>query len=102
MDDTAHGWRPELPPITDPKEALSLLRAGDSLARCWPCGWRLVRSNVQVDDGAVSILRSGGYFLDPFGGRLVPLGDQLPLGDTTNAYLSQTWIWAEDRSNARH
>ena len=84
--------------LTDPREVLSLLRAGDKLTRYGPEAWVLAQAGVEVSHEAACILRGGGYMLDRFGGRLAPLGDGLLPGSN----MSQTFVWAEDRSDAKH
>lgn len=94
----------DLPPIDDPIELLSLLRAGDRLHHCHGLGWRLVRGDVAVTEAAIQVLRNPFWLVgpnnEPFdfgGGRLAPMGDGL-----FPARWSQTWTWAEGKSNARH
>jgi hypothetical protein len=103
MDDAQKTTRPELAPLDDPAEVVAFLRAGDLLAMTLPGCWRLVRANVAVSPEVVPVLRGGGYLCGPrFGGRLAPMRDGLP-GIIAGANpLSQTYGWAEDRSNARH
>lgn len=84
--------------LTDPREVLALLRAGDRLTRYGQARWVLAQAGVEVSDEAACILRGGGYVLEPFGGRLAPLGDGLLPGGA----MSQTYAWAEERSHGRH
>ena len=93
-----HKTTVELPPLDDPAEVLSFLRAGDTVAHCHVTGWRLVKANVRVSSDAIGVLKGGGYMLEPFGGILAPLGDGL----LPSPLMSQTWAWAEARSHGRH
>jgi hypothetical protein len=86
-----------LPALSDPREVLAFLRAGDRLAYSYPEVWHLIQADAEVTHEAACILRSGGYSLEPFGGRLAPLGDSLLPG-----HPAQTWVWAEERSYVRH
>ena len=95
---------PELPPFDAAEDVLPLLRAGSRLVRCLPEGWRLEPGGVAVADTAVNVLMRGGqcYFVgvepvDWGGGTLVGLGDGL-LPEAP----SQTYIWTEHSSHARH
>ena len=88
----------ELPPLGDALEVLALLRAGDTLAR-EAAGWRLVRADVAVTPDVVELLRFGGPLLEPYGGILAPMGDQLP---GFPAHHAQTWRWADEKTKARH
>ena len=94
---------PQFEPLDDPIEVLGLLRAGDRLMHTKPDQWRLLRADIEVTAGAAAVLKRGSIWLttanephDFAGGRLVPTGDSL------FGWTSQTWIWVEKVSQARH
>lgn len=87
--------------LRDIERVVRLLRAGDKLfltQRADGDVWLLERAELSVDHHTVRELQMGGPLLEPFGGRLMPSGDHLPLGSAgglAGHYRAQTWTWVE-------
>lgn len=83
-------------PISDLYEALHLLKGGDVLfSEHLPEGavrWRFYSAAIDCDLDLVRCLKRGGPVLEPSGGRLIGLQDQLFPGAMS---ASQTWAWVE-------
>lgn len=84
------------PPVSDPTEAVRLLRRGDVIFLTFVDEfpgrlWKLVHARREVPETLVRQLQQGGRF-GRRTGRLVHQSDALLPVDE----ISQTWRWAEE------